>query len=64
MYENIYSKILKKKDNLEKVGVDGMIVLNWSFRNRNTKIWTGFKTALAGSCEVSGSIEVGNFLTN
>ena len=41
VYKGFWWGNLRKIDHLEKPGVDGRIILRWTFKNQNVRAWTG-----------------------
>jgi hypothetical protein len=43
MHTKCWSENLKGKDHTGNVGVDGKIILKWTFETQGIKAWTGLK---------------------
>jgi hypothetical protein len=41
MHTQFWSEILKERDNLEDIGIDRKIILEWIFEKWSEKVWTG-----------------------
>jgi hypothetical protein len=65
----VYRENLRKKDHWGDPGVDGRLILRWTFRKWDVGVWTGLswlRIQVAGTCECgnepSDSIKLGEFL--
>jgi hypothetical protein len=60
--------VYRERDHLKDSGVDGRIMLRWTFMRRDVGVWTGLIWFRIGTCECgiepSDSINTGNFLTS